>query len=149
MKHEILDINSIIFQKIELMKIEHTTNSIQRNSTEFISNLSSFYFLSVKIYPWILLFYARKMFAFKGRLKTFLQSIGMLVVDWRGRIMFHFNLNGWWIRTFICLPRCEVNFKSNACARFKWSGRTEPLLLFDHLVRFGVPYSPDAMRFND
>lgn len=41
MKHEILDINSIIFQKIELMKIEHTTNS-----TEFISNLSSFYFLS-------------------------------------------------------------------------------------------------------
>lgn len=51
MKHEILDINSIIFQKIELMKIEHTTNSIQRNSTEFISNLLSFYFLSVKIYP--------------------------------------------------------------------------------------------------
>lgn len=87
MKYKILNVNLIIFQEIELMKIEHITNS--RNST----NLSQIYQVSISFHEnlslSIIILCQENGVCFQGKTKGFLRSIGTLVVDWRGRIMFH------------------------------------------------------------
>lgn len=87
MKYKILNVNLIIFQEIELMKIEHITNS--RNST----NLSQIYQVSISFHEnlslSIIILCQENGICFQGKIKGFLRSIETLVVDWRGRIMFH------------------------------------------------------------